>query len=119
MQRLLAFIATNWVWFTLTLLVVFTALSLTPLPKLPEVPGSDKAHHLIAYAMLIFPAALASYKHLKWLLLFLVLWSGLIELIQPFVNRYGEWLDLLANSVGLLIGVLLGLLLRYWLLRVR
>ena len=27
-------------------------LSLTPLAELPEVPGSDKFHHLIAYSML-------------------------------------------------------------------
>jgi len=36
-----------------------------------------------------------------------------IELIQPFVNRYGEWLDLLANIAGLILGMSVGLLLRY------
>ena len=35
------------------------------------------------------------------------LYSGLIELIQPLVNRYGEWMDFLANVCGLLIGIAL------------
>ncbi|WP_258554539.1 hypothetical protein [Photobacterium damselae] len=33
-----------------------------------------------------------------------VAWSGAIELIQPYVNRYGEWLDLAANTGGLITG---------------
>jgi VanZ family protein len=37
-----------------------------------------------------------------------MLWSGVIELVQPYVNRYAEWLDLLANVVGVVGGVLTG-----------
>ena len=32
-----------------------------------------------------------------------------IELIQPFVNRYGEWEDMAANTCGVLLGTLGGL----------
>ena len=32
---------------------------------------------------------------------------GAIELIQPYVNRYGEWLDLGANGLGLVVGILI------------
>ena len=36
--------------------------------------------------------------------------GGVIELIQPYVNRYGEWLDFIANVTGVLIGSVFGLL---------
>ncbi len=55
----------------------------------------------------MFPAALAKPKHWPFIALFFIGWSGAIELLQPYVNRYGEWLDLLANSLGILASVLL------------
>jgi len=99
--QLIHFIKKHWCLLSLTVLALITTLSLTPLPHLPSVPGSDKTHHFVAYAGLFFPVALAKPKH--WLLIgvLFIFWSGAIELIQPYVNRYGEWLDLLANSVGL------------------
>lgn len=92
---------------TLLTLAAITTLSLWPLEFLPAVPGSDKIHHFIAYAALMLPTALRMPKH--WLLigLFFIIWSGAIELIQPYVNRYGEWLDLLANVAGLLSGLII------------
>ena len=33
-----------------------------------------------------------------------VAYGGLIELVQPYVNRYGEWGDFVANAMGCLIG---------------
>lgn len=49
------------------------------------------------------------YTLMRLLTIFLlfVLYSGMIELIQPYVNRYGEWLDLAANTLGLACGLLL------------
>ncbi|MBT3310135.1 MAG: VanZ family protein, partial [Gammaproteobacteria bacterium] len=41
-----------------------------------------------------------------------VLYGEMIELIQPFVNRYGEWMDFFANTAGVATGVLLGRLVR-------
>ena len=40
-------------------------------------------------------------------MVFFIGYSGLIELIQPYVNRYGEWLDMLANTAGVVCGVAL------------
>ncbi|EEY99166.1 hypothetical protein VOA_001515 [Vibrio sp. RC586] len=34
-----------------------------------------------------------------------LVYSGFIELVQPYVNRYGEWLDLGANGAGLVVGI--------------
>jgi len=106
MPGLLNIIRGCWVVLTLATLAAITFLSLWPLAQLPSVPGTDKTHHLIAYAALMFPAALRRPKH--WLLIGLafIAYSGAIELIQPYVNRYGEWLDMLANSSGVVCGVL-------------
>lgn len=86
-------------------------LSLTPLAELPEVPGSDKFHHLIAYALLAFLALLTrkSARAAGAVLLAVIAYGGLIELIQPYVNRYGEFGDFLANAAGAILGGLLSL----------
>lgn len=107
MRPLIHAIKTYWLLISIVILTLIIALSLTPLAHLPEAPGSDKAHHLIAYSALFFPVALAKSKH--WLLIGLIfmLLSGAIELIQPYVNRYGEWLDMFANCTGLFCGYML------------
>ena len=105
-----------WVILTLLLLVVISILSLMPLPKLPSVPGSDKTHHFIAYAALMFPTALRKPRYWLWIALFFIVYSGMIELIQPYANRYGEWLDLAANTAGILIGILIAQIVRHYIL---
>jgi VanZ family protein len=106
MIRLLNIIKTNWIILTLFILLVITILSLWPLDELPSVPGTDKTHHLIAYAILMLPTAL--HKPDRWILfgLFFIAYSGAIELFQPYVNRYGEWLDMLANTAGVVCGLI-------------
>ena len=94
---------------SILILLLITILSLYPLDNLPAVPGSDKTHHFIAYGTLAFPVAFARPKYWIFFILFFLLCSGAIELIQPFVNRYGEWLDMLANSAGLILGSILGI----------
>ena len=42
-------------------------------------------------------------------MVFFIGYSGLVELIQPYVNRYGEWLDMLANTAGVAFGVALAI----------
>ena len=86
-------------------------LSLTPLQALPEIPGDDKLQHLIAYAVLAFFATLSrqTSKTVAAVLLAVIAYGGLIELIQPYVNRYGEFNDFLAGAVGAFLGGLLAL----------
>lgn len=107
MRRLIGLVQKYWLAITLLVLAVITTLSLLPVPSLPPVPGTDKTHHFIAYAALTFSVALARPKN--WLLIafFFVVWSGAIEILQPYVNRYGEWLDLAANAGGVVCGILL------------
>ena len=106
MNKLLALVRTNWIAFTLVTLIIITGLSLWPLEKLPSVPGTDKTHHLVAYAALMFPTALR--KPDKWIMigLLFIAYSGAIELLQPYVNRYGEWLDMAANTLGVICGLI-------------
>ena len=106
--QLAAILTKNWISITLLLMVIISIGSLIPLPKLPELPGKDKSLHFMAYALLALPVSWAKPKNMYIILIFFVLYSGVIEVIQPYVNRYGEWLDLLANSMGVAIGHLLG-----------
>ncbi len=104
-----------WLIISLAFLIIISFLSLSRLPQLPEAPGSDKTHHLIAYAALAFPAAFARPSYWWATLTFFLIWGGLIELIQPYVNRYGELLDFIANSAGVALGVLISIPFRYYL----
>ena len=92
----------------ITLLIASAILvgTLLPVSQLPEVDGGDKAAHLIAFALLALPLNLAG--HPRWLLLNtgFVLFGGAIELIQPFVGRHAEWLDLGADMIGVVVGLL-------------
>ena len=103
----LRLIRTHWIGITWLTLVGITLASLWPLDTLPTVPGSDKIHHLVAYALLMFPTTLRKPKRRMLYGLLYIVFSGVIELIQPYVNRYGEWSDLLANSAGIVCGVIL------------
>ena len=99
----------KYIWpISIMMLAIVSVASLIPLPNLPEVPGTDKTHHIIAYALIVLPVCIVKPKHWWAFLLIVFLWSGAIELIQPFVNRYAEWLDLLANLAGVMIGLIAG-----------
>jgi len=52
-----------WTVITLFILFVITFLSLLPMDELPQVAGSDKLHHFVAYAGLIFFVALRKPKY--------------------------------------------------------
>ena len=114
MNSLLAIIRTYWIVITLFNLSVITLLSLYPLENLPSVPGSDKTHHLIAYGALMFPTALHKPKYWQFIGLFFICWSGVIELLQPYVNRYGEWLDMAANTIGIACSLLVAQLINWF-----
>ena len=107
MKLLLNLVKSHWLLFTIVIILPITVLSLFPLDSLPSVPGTDKTQHFIAYGALAFPIALA--RPNKWLFFIVgfLVYSGIIELIQPYVNRYGEWLDLGTNGLGLVVGILI------------
>lgn len=112
MSFFVSFMQRYWLWLTVFLWLLITGLSLWPVAALPVVPGTDKTHHFIAYSALVFPVAFVRPRYFKVIFLGLVAWGGAIELIQPFVNRWGEWFDLAANCIGAGMGLVLSMLLR-------
>lgn len=114
MNGLLSLVRKNWVATMLAILSAITVLSLWPLSQLPQAPGGDKLHHVIAYALLMLPVALRKPNGWTALGMLFIFYSGGIELIQPFVNRQGDWWDLLANAAGVVLGAFLAVVLEGW-----
>jgi len=114
MNILITLVKDQWLIITILLLTAIASLSLWPVANLPQVPGSDKTHHFISYGALMLPVALRKPKHWIWIALGFAAFSGAIELIQPHVNRYGEWLDMAANVSGLACGILAAKIILYF-----
>lgn len=106
------------VLFVIACLAIF-AMSLMPGKQLPKDLPWDKALHFIGYAGLAFLARMGSKKHPSWqIVIGCILFSLLIEFLQQFIpNRGFEWLDLLANSLGVLAGVVVGFLLKPYIVK--
>ena len=98
--------------FTLTAILTLAICvgTLIPLTEKIHVPGSDKWHHFVAFAALAYPLTAAN--RLYWIpaLIFGLCLGALIEIIQPFVNRFGDIKDFQADALGVLFGILLGML---------
>ena len=73
--------------------------------------GVDKLVHFLAFAALVMPMAYARRLPLFLIILAGTAYGGLIELIQPYVGRSGEWGDLLADGSGSLAGALVAAML--------
>ena len=114
MSRFSQLFHAHWKLISLLILALITVLSLTPQANLPIVAGTDKTHHFIAYAALIFAVGFVKPNKWLWIAVFFFCWSGAIELIQPYVNRYGEWLDLAANTGGLVCGFIIARIMAYF-----
>ncbi|KJS04550.1 MAG: hypothetical protein VR77_11320 [Flavobacteriales bacterium BRH_c54] len=102
-------------------LIIIVVLSGYPGRGLPEAPFDefDKLVHLAIYALLSFLSILGFSKQSHSFLLnsklqiffsisFSIVIGGLIELLQEyvFINRYGDWYDFIANSLGAFLGVI-------------
>ena len=110
--------------FSLLCILLIWVLSLTPFfPETPfdNVQFIDKWTHLIMYGgtcSVIWLEYLRSHQHINWrkvLLLAVVgmiLLGGLMELLQAYctTTRSGEWLDFWADTIGVLLGNAVGLL---------
>ena len=93
-------------------------LTLTPqdLPKIDTLPV-DKLAHVAAFTALILPSAILRPRFLWWTFPLAALLGFSIELIQPYVGRSQEWMDVVADFVGLIVGTGLGLMIRLFLKR--
>lgn len=82
-------------------------LSLAPIGKhVPQpIKGSDLIYHAIAYAALAFLFLKGFPSQLKKVIILLFLQGVLVEVIQPYTGRYFEWWDMVANSIGIAVGL--------------
>lgn len=98
-------------WFALGWLLVLGVAVGSLLPSLPDVSAgvSDKFMHFAAYAALAFMfMGAVGRRHWLRIGLGLLALGGGIELLQALVSptRSGEWLDMAANAMGVVVGIL-------------
>lgn len=113
--------------FTLLIAIAIVLLSLLPMPDMKvemDVPLADKWTHMAMYGLLTF-AIWFDYRrsHQHWnvprLMLFAfiapIVMGGLLELAQAHLTscRSGDWFDFLANTIGVCLGTVIGLLVRF------
>ena len=106
-------------------IVLIWILSFLPFPEmqsLEDVPLADKWTHIVMYGgtcCVIWTEYVRSHLSMDGEKLFFYAWllpilmSGAIELLQEYCTTYrgGEWFDLAANSTGVTLAVVYGLLL--------
>ena len=98
---------------TLIVTVVLTVAMLWPIHQPPPAPeGSDKLVHFIAFAALAFPLARTGRFGLLPVFIGASAFGGAIELIQPSFNRSADVNDWVADVMGVILGIGLGLLYR-------
>ena len=95
---------------TVVVTTVLTAAMLWPLEAAPPVPkGADKLVHFIAFVALAFPLARTRRLGLMPVFIGARAFGAIIELIQPTFNRSADLNDWAADTLGVLIGIGLGL----------
>ena len=98
---------------TLIVTIVLAFTMLWPLDQPPPAPeGSDKLAHVIAFTALAFPLARTGRLGLLPVFIGATVFGGVIELIQPSVNRSADINDWVADIFGVIIGIACGLLYR-------
>ena len=91
------------------LLVVITYLALIPAPPKAITTGWDKSNHALAFASLAFSSVWAVWQRPRqwvWLAMALVGYGIGIEIAQSFLPpREADWHDVVADSVGIALGL--------------
>ena len=83
-------------------------LALMPAPPPMITTGWDKSNHLLAFGVMAWLGCKAFPQRLTIVLSGLLAYGALIEIMQFLTpNRSAEWLDLFADSLGILLGWML------------
>lgn len=110
-----------WLGLGLVLLAVALTLALLPQPRGVPIVYNDKVTHALAFATLMsWFSGIFRFRLAPALALALVGYGALIEILQSFTpTRQPELADLVADTVGILLGWLLCAAgLRHWCSRV-
>lgn len=99
-----------WRLLLAALLVVITWLALIPAPPPMVTTGWDKSNHALAFGSLAFASAWALWPRPRqwgWLAVMLLGYGIGIEIAQSFLPpREADVMDVLADSVGIALGLL-------------
>ena len=94
--------------------ILYVSLVRDPSISLPSIAGADKWVHGLMYAILGIAICwdsigLKMRGGLLWLIALVVpmVYGGIIEIVQElwFAPRSGEWMDWLADCIGVIVGV--------------
>jgi peptidoglycan/LPS O-acetylase OafA/YrhL len=83
-------------------------VSMWPVPEdaTPWFRYEDKAHHAVAFAVLVVLGWLGRFRSMPRLALGLIALGAAIELAQGLTfTRTAEWADLLADTLGVVVGM--------------
>jgi len=112
--------------FPLTLLCLALIVYLSLVIDIPETPLDnvaliDKWTHFVMYGgscAVMWWEYLRCHQRMNWPKMWLyaiigmMVLGGVIEILQPYVGRSGEWLDFVADAVGVLLGAGIGMMMK-------
>jgi VanZ family protein len=101
-----------WLGLGIVMLVGIAIVCLIPQQSLPSVGLSDKTEHFATFGLLTFWfGTIVVRRDLPWVALGVLLFGGLIEIAQSAMGlgRSGDWMDLLADGIGVVLGSALAL----------
>lgn len=98
-----------WLVSTLTIAGAIAVATLKPTVALPYTQiGADKIAHMAAFMILVLPTA-ALWPRVSALVgVLAVTYGAAIEIIQPFTGRHAEVADLVADGIGVALGIIIG-----------
>lgn len=105
MKRTLNFINNNWLIITAILSIILIFLSFVSINSGSIKYSGDKYLHTATYFFLSFPASLKKPTNYFVISIYFICFGSIIELMQPYFNRYFELLDILANTIGILLAI--------------
>jgi len=100
------------IWTMISLLALFAPKETVEVETTLAIPGLDKVGHFVLFAIWAYLIAKAiserkmSIKPLNFVGVFALL-AILTEVIQNQIGRSFEWLDILADILGIIIGLLI------------
>ena len=97
------------------LVAITLVLTLMPAQEMPNaLIFWDKLQHALCFATLALVGLFAYMQQPKQVCTGLCLYGALIELMQTYFTstRHGDWLDWLADTIGIIVGLCLFLIVR-------
>jgi hypothetical protein len=118
LQRIKKLLEHNLITLAVIATIIIAILSLTAIPKINfglELKSSDKILHILAYFTLSTVWFLALQKKMSnlysrfFLIITLIIYGIILEVLQGGITNYrtGDFYDVIANTIGVLLAVLL------------